>query len=95
MISKIAAESAEAIAKGDDVAARQQVLAALDIQVRVTTWTTCEVCGGSGKHTGGRVGANCTECHGMRRKAEIDVSGTIPVAGDRRQAESWPVRLVG
>ena len=95
LISKIAAESAEAIAKGDDVAARQQVLAALDIQVRVTGWTACEVCGGSGKHTGGRVGANCTECHGMRRKAEIDVSGTIPVAGDRRQAESWPVRLVG
>ncbi len=95
LLTKIAAESAEALLGRGDVTAQQQVLAALDIRVTVTGWTSCETCFGKGKQTGGRVGASCPECHGMRRKAQVEVHGTVPIASGGRQTESWPVRLVG
>ena len=95
LLTKIAAESAEALVGRGDVTAQQQVLAALDIRVTVTGWTICEACGGKGKQTGGPGGGSCPDCHGMRRKAQVEVHGTVPLAGGGRQTESWPVRLVG
>ena len=48
---------------------------------------------GSGR-LGGRGNQTCEACHGVRRTAELEVEGAIPVAGAGEGAEAWPVRLL-
>jgi len=92
ILSDLAARSSEALADGGTLAGRRRVLDALGVTVAVTGWEVCGSCGGSGRVTGGK-GVMCSDCHGMRRKAQVEVAGIIPAAGTGEAVEPWPVKF--
>jgi len=54
----------------------------MDIRVKVTGWTTCTVCQGSGVRgvKPGREPRRCPGCEAMRALPNVTVTGVIPEA---------------
>lgn len=80
LVAELAERSSAALAAPDAVAARRRILDVLDVRVAVTGWAACDACGGSGKRTGGHVGESCEDCHGMRQRAAVELTGVLPAA---------------
>lgn len=92
MVAELSARAAQALDGEPGIAERRRVLEVLEVSVQVTGWEACGSCGGSGKHSGGSVGQSCPDCHGMRQKALVDLTGTLP-AVQAASGESPPSRF--
>jgi len=78
MVAELAAQAAQALDGEPGFPERRRLLEVLEVTVQVTGWEPCGSCGGSGRRSGGRVGQSCPDCHGMRQKAVVDLTGTLP-----------------
>jgi len=92
VLAGIANEAAQALVADGNIAAKQRVLEALSVKVTVTGWRVCASCGGTGRLRGANA-RMCSDCHGMRRIAEVEIEGAIPGAEEEKVAEAWPVKL--
>lgn len=93
VLAGIANDAARALLADGNIAAKQRILEALSVEVTVTGWRACPSCGGTGRLKGANA-EMCSDCHGMRRIAEVEIEGAIPVGEAEKVAEAWPVKLV-
>jgi len=78
MVAELASQAAQALDGEPGIPERRRVFEVLEVAVQVTGWVACGSCGGSGRRRGGRAGQSCPDCHGMRQKAVVDLTGSLP-----------------
>jgi hypothetical protein len=78
------AETFASTAATFDRVGRQRVGQVIDLRVRITGFSLCRTCGGSGSTaapgTGRRPPANCPTCNRTRRTPHLTINGLIPEA---------------